>query len=66
VPYNLTDGQKDLVRWMVQEVRAGKLPEEFWVHWVSDMPAGMLTDGLFERRGMRENILPSHRELWTV
>jgi hypothetical protein len=42
VPYNLTDGQKDLVRWMVREFRAGKLPEEFWVHWISDMPEGLL------------------------
>jgi hypothetical protein len=33
LPYNLTDDQKDLVRWMVQEYRAGKLPEEFRVGW---------------------------------
>jgi hypothetical protein len=41
VPYNLTESQKDIVRWMVRENRAGKLPEEFWVYWVSDTPEGM-------------------------
>ncbi len=44
MPYNLTEGQKNLVRWMVQEVRAGKLPEEFWVYWVAETPEGMLVE----------------------
>ena len=38
--YNLTDSQKDLLRKLVQEVRAGNLPEEFWVYWVSETPVG--------------------------
>lgn len=32
--YNLTDPQKDLLRWMVEENRAGRLPDEFRVHWM--------------------------------
>ena len=31
VSYNLTEGQKDLLRKLVQEVKAGNLPEEYWV-----------------------------------
>ena len=34
--YNLTESQKDLVRWLVQEVRAERLSDEFWVYWVSE------------------------------
>jgi TIR domain len=34
--YNLTESQKDLVRWLVREVRAKRLSEEFWVYWVSE------------------------------
>jgi hypothetical protein len=41
VSYNLTDGQKDLLRKIVQEVRAGNLPEEFWVYWVDEVPEGV-------------------------
>ena len=33
MPYNLTESQKNLVRWMVQENRNGTLPEEFIVSW---------------------------------
>lgn len=29
--YNLTDDQKQLIRWLVEEVRAGNIPEEFLV-----------------------------------
>ena len=35
--YNLTDPQKDLLRWMVQENRAGRLPDEFHVHWTEEI-----------------------------
>jgi Protein of unknown function (Hypoth_ymh) len=28
----------------VQEVRAGSLPEEFWVYWVSETPEGFFTE----------------------
>ncbi|HOR18512.1 MAG TPA: TIGR02391 family protein [Brevefilum sp.] len=31
--YNLTDNQKDILRWIVQEVRHKNLPEEFIVVW---------------------------------
>ena len=31
--YNLTDGQKDLLRWLVREIREGGIPEEFWLFW---------------------------------
>jgi hypothetical protein len=34
--YNLIESQKDLVRWLVQEVRAKRLSEGFWVYWVSE------------------------------
>jgi hypothetical protein len=44
MPYNLTDGQKDLLRRLVQEVRAGNLPEEFWVHWVSETSVGKFAE----------------------
>jgi hypothetical protein len=37
VAYNLTDPQKDLLRWMVQENRAGRLPDEFHVHWPEEI-----------------------------
>jgi hypothetical protein len=36
VAYNLTYPQKDLLRWMVQENRAGRLPDEFHVHWTEE------------------------------
>lgn len=32
--YNLTASQKDLIKWIVQQVRDGSLPEEFTVSWV--------------------------------
>lgn len=32
--YNLTENQKDLARWMVQEARNGSLPEEFRIVWL--------------------------------
>lgn len=35
MPYNLTEGQKNLVRWMVQENRAGNLPNEFSILWTT-------------------------------
>jgi hypothetical protein len=35
VPYNLTEGQKSLARWMVQENRVGNLSDEFSVTWLS-------------------------------
>jgi len=33
--YNLTSSQKDLLRWIVQQVREEKLPEEFSITWRS-------------------------------
>ncbi len=33
MPYNLTEDQKYLVRWMVEENQAGNLPREFSVMW---------------------------------
>jgi hypothetical protein len=36
VAYNLTNPQKDLLRWMVQENRAGRLLDEFHVHWLEE------------------------------
>jgi len=32
--YNLTESQKSLIKWIVQEVGNGHLPEEFFVAWV--------------------------------
>jgi hypothetical protein len=34
--YNLTDSQKDLLRWLVQQVRDGNLAEEFVIIWLTD------------------------------
>ena len=31
--YNLTENQKNVLRWLVQQVRDGKLSEEFSVFW---------------------------------
>jgi predicted transcriptional regulator len=54
--YNLTETQKDLMRWIVQQVRAGKLSEEFSVSWwrgarirgfEGDLPATM-TKGILD------------------
>src|SRR5829696_3722638 len=44
MPYNLTEGQKDRLRTLVQEVRADNLPEEFSVLWVSESPVGMVVE----------------------
>lgn len=33
MPYDITERQKELVRWMVQENREGNLPDEFSVAW---------------------------------
>lgn len=41
--YNLTDNQKDLVRWIVQQVRNGNLSEEFTVSWTT---GGCMLQGL--------------------
>lgn len=35
--YNLTNNQKDLVRWLVQTVKEGKLTEEFVILWVNSL-----------------------------
>lgn len=32
--YNLTDNQQPLARWIVQQIRAGELSEEFYVMWL--------------------------------
>jgi hypothetical protein len=37
VSYNLTDPQKNLLRWIVQENRAGRLTDEFRVHWLEEL-----------------------------
>jgi len=36
--YNLTNNQQDLLRWIVEQVRNGSLPEEFVVTWIVDAP----------------------------
>jgi hypothetical protein len=33
--YNLTSGQKDLLRWLVRQVRDGNMPEEFTIFWLT-------------------------------
>lgn len=40
--YSLTDNQKDIVRWLVQQVHASRLSEEFVVSWTN---AGTLIVG---------------------
>jgi hypothetical protein len=35
--YNLTDSQRDLLRWLVQQVRDGKLKEEFNISWLDSV-----------------------------
>jgi hypothetical protein len=37
--YNLTDNQKDILRWLVKQVRNGSLPEEFHILWSDDEKA---------------------------
>jgi hypothetical protein len=39
---NLTDNQKDLTRWFVQQVRSGNLSEEFTVLWLSHNRADII------------------------
>ena len=46
--YNLTEAQKDLGRWIVQEIRAQNLPEEFIVVWLDDEGTVIETRDLFE------------------
>lgn len=36
--YNLTDRQKDVLRWIVARVRSDELPEEFFVVWLGTSP----------------------------
>ncbi len=36
--YNLTETHKDVLRWLVQEVRAGRLHEEFLIAWTRSGP----------------------------
>ena len=37
--YNLTDSQKDLLRWFVQQVNQGHLSEEFIISWLLHGPS---------------------------
>ena len=39
MPYNLTESQKNLIRWVVERVRSGDLDEEFHVVWMARGPA---------------------------
>jgi hypothetical protein len=34
--YNLTDAEQDLLRWLVAETRAKRIPEEFWLFWSAE------------------------------
>src|SRR5262245_40326799 len=34
--YNLTDGQKAILRWLVRQVRAGNLSEDIYIVWTMD------------------------------
>lgn len=43
--YNLTDSQKALLRWLVQEVRASRLGEEFVIFWFWDSSQATLQAG---------------------
>ena len=43
--YNLTDNQKELLKWLVEQVRAGSLSEKFLAIWTLDR--GEITN--FER-----------------
>lgn len=38
--YNLTNNQKDLVKWLVRTVREGKLTEEFIIYWDHSYSSG--------------------------
>ena len=49
--YNLTDSQKDLLRWLVGEIRDGRMPEEFYVFWDIDGDAHFHWNG---SEGFRE------------
>ena len=33
--YNLRDAQKNVLKWIVQRVRDGSMPDEFWVTWTA-------------------------------
>lgn len=44
--YNLTESQKNLIRWIVQEVRTQSLPEEFTVVWLGD--AGSISNNDYQ------------------
>jgi hypothetical protein len=56
--YNLTNQQKDLVRWLIQKIQEGKLNEEFriiWVHTFSD-DAPSLEAGMVDFKGTEEEL----------
>lgn len=44
--YNLTDSQKALLRWLVQEVKASRLGEEFEIYWSQTLDQPTLQGGL--------------------
>lgn len=47
--YHLTNSQKELLRWLVQQSRAENLLEEFWVFWAMGGGAGIA--GLRDQQG---------------
>src|SRR3972149_5684920 len=56
--YNLTNSQKDLLRWLVQEVREEKLPEEFSITWLSE---GKVSISEWKGKGKCEDDIPTVR-----
>jgi hypothetical protein len=54
--HNLTNQQKDLVRWLVQKVREKELNEEFGISWVSTQASTVRKARMFAFRGTEEEL----------
>ncbi|MBD2540531.1 TIGR02391 family protein [Coleofasciculus sp. FACHB-SPT36] len=54
--YNLTNQQKDLVRWLVQKIQEGKLNEEFGIMWVPTFDAPSLEAVMLDFKGTDEEL----------
>lgn len=48
--YNLTENQKEFARWLVGEIRAGRLKESFTISESAVDPSGLIGDGGVDKK----------------
>jgi hypothetical protein len=54
--YNLTDRQKEIAMWLVQNIRAGNLNENFKVFWVPNIEKATPEAGFTDYKGSVEEL----------